>query len=144
MRQPALQSCEAPDHAQPGTHAPRDACGLGGRDLAASNGRQNGGQHRPEILDRAQRRQIDPETPGRLDGSERRRQQLRGQRPQQMRPAVDQIRQRLRAQRPCDEIGHAPLRIGDAARPAPRVAGASLGEAPARATRARHEGIRAK
>jgi hypothetical protein len=63
MRQPALKSCAAPDCAQPGTHPPRDACALGGRDRAARNGRQDGGQHLPEILDRAQRRrQINSET----------------------------------------------------------------------------------
>jgi hypothetical protein len=38
-----------------------------------------------------------------------------------MRPAVDQIRQRLRAQRPGRKIGHSPLGIGDAARPAVRM-----------------------
>jgi hypothetical protein len=47
---------------------------------------------------------------------------LRGEGAQQMRLAVEQIRQRLRAQRPGDKIGHARLGIGDAARPAPRVA----------------------
>ena len=61
------QSCEAPGRAQPATSPPRDAHGLGGRDLAARNGHQNGGQHLPEILDRAQRREVDPEmlAPGR-------------------------------------------------------------------------------
>jgi len=43
-----LQSCEAPDRAQPGTHPPRDARALGWRDLVARNGRQNGGRHLPE------------------------------------------------------------------------------------------------
>ena len=85
------QSCEAPDRAQPGTPPPCDARGLGGRDLAARDGRHNGGQHLPEILDRAQRRQVDPETLRRVDGGERRRQDLRGEGPQQMRLAVDQI-----------------------------------------------------
>jgi hypothetical protein len=47
---------------------------------------------------------------------------LRGERPQQMGLAVEQIRQRLRAERPGHEIGHAPLGIADAARPALRVA----------------------
>jgi hypothetical protein len=59
-----------------------------------------------------------------------RRQYLRGEKPQQMRPAVDQVRQRPRAQRSGDEIGHASPRIGDAARTAPRIAGASYGETP--------------
>ena len=44
MRQPALKSREAPDRAQPGTHPPREARALSGRDLAARDGRQNLGQ----------------------------------------------------------------------------------------------------
>jgi hypothetical protein len=67
-------ACEAPNRAQPGTHPPRDTHGLGGRDLAARNSRQNRGQHLPDILDRAQRRQIDPEMLCRVGGRERRRQ----------------------------------------------------------------------
>src|SRR5258708_3875418 len=54
-----------------------------------------------------------------------------------MRLAVDEIRQRLCAQRPGRKIGHAPLGIGNAARPAAPVAGASLGKAPARVARGR-------
>lgn len=45
-----------------------------------------------------------------------------------MRPAVDQIRQCRRAQRPGCKIRHAPLEIGNAARPAARITGASLGD----------------
>jgi hypothetical protein len=74
MREPALKSCAAPDRAQPGTHPPRNACTLGGRDLATRNRRQNLGQQLPKMLDRAQRRQIDPEPLRRVDRSERRRQ----------------------------------------------------------------------
>ncbi len=85
------QSCEAPERAQPGTPPPRDARSLGGRDLATRNGHQNGGQHLPEILDCAQRREVDPEMLRRVDGGERRRQDLRGEGPQQMRLAVEQI-----------------------------------------------------
>jgi hypothetical protein len=73
------QPCEAPDRAQPSTPPPRDARGLAGRDLAARDSRQNGGQHLSEIRDRAQRRQVNPETLRRVDGSERRRQELRGE-----------------------------------------------------------------
>jgi hypothetical protein len=74
MREPALKSCAAPDRAQPGTHPPRNACTLCGRDLATRNRRQNRGQQLPEMLDRAQRRQIDPEPLRRVDRRERRRQ----------------------------------------------------------------------
>jgi hypothetical protein len=42
---------------------------LGGRDSTARKGRQNGGQHLPAILGRPQRRQVDPETPRRVDGN---------------------------------------------------------------------------
>ena len=79
---------------------------------------------------------------GRVDGGERRRQELRGEGPQQMRLAVEQIRQRLRAQRPGHKIGHTPPGIGDAARPTARVAGASLGKASARVACAGQDGIR--
>ena len=85
-----------------------------------------------------------PRCSRRVDGGERRRQDLRGEGPQQMRLAVEQIRQCLRAQRPGHEIRHAPPGIGNAARPAARVAGASLGEAPARVARATQRGIRSK
>jgi hypothetical protein len=118
--------------------------GLGGRDLAARNRRQKGGQHPPEILDRRQRRQVDPATLGRVDGSERRRQELRGDGPQQMRLAVDQIRQRLSAQWPRRKIGQAPPGIGDATRRATRVAGASLGKPSARMARSGETWIRSK
>jgi hypothetical protein len=77
-----------------------------GRDVAARNGLQNSGQHLPAILDGPQRRQLDPETLRRIDGS-RRPQELRREQPQQMRLAVEQIRQRSRAQRPGGEIGYA-------------------------------------
>jgi hypothetical protein len=69
---------------------------------------------------------------------------LRGERPQQMRLAVDQIRQRLRAQRPSRKVGHPPLGIGNAARPPPRIAGAPLHETPSRVARTRQQGIRTK
>jgi len=46
-----------------------------------------------------------------------------------MRLAVEEIRQRLRAERPRQKIGHAPPGIANAARPTARVAGASFGEA---------------
>jgi hypothetical protein len=126
---------EAPRRAQPAIHPLCDMRGLGGGDVAARNGCQNGGQHLSKILDRPQRRQIDPETRCRVDGSERRRQELRGEGPQQMRLAVEQIRQRRRAQLPSREIGHAPPWIGNAARPPERIAGASFCETPARVAR---------
>jgi hypothetical protein len=138
------QSSEAPEGAQTNTHPPRDARSLDGRNLAVRNGRQNGQQHLRDILDRAQRRQVDAQSLGRVGRSERRRQQLRGEGPQQIGLAVEQIRQRLGTQRSGHEIGYAPLGIGDAARPAPWVAGASFGEALARVARARQEGIRTK
>jgi hypothetical protein len=62
-----------------------------------------------DVFDGAQRRQIDPEMLCRVGGREPRRQYLRDERPQQMRPAVDQTRQRLRPQRPGRKIGHSPL-----------------------------------
>jgi hypothetical protein len=68
------QSCEAPNGAQLGTQPPREARALVWRNLAARNAGQNDGQQPPEILDRAQRRQIDPESRRRVDGSEGRRQ----------------------------------------------------------------------
>jgi hypothetical protein len=69
---PAHQPCEAPAPTQPGIHPLSDIDTLCGRDLAARNGRQNAGQHPAELLGRAQRRQIDPETLCRVDRSERR------------------------------------------------------------------------
>ena len=68
---------EAPRRAQPAIHPLCDMRGLGGGDVAARNGCQNGGQHLSKILDRPQRRQIDPEQRCRVDGSERGRQELR-------------------------------------------------------------------
>ena len=47
-----------------------------------------------------------------------------------------------RVQRPGRKIGHAPLGIADAARPTAKIAGASLGETPARVARARQKEIR--
>src|SRR5438270_627441 len=82
------KACAAPDDTQAGMRASRDARGLGGHDLAARDGRQNGGCHLPEILGRVQRRQINPEALCRVDGSERRRQELHGEGPQQTRLAV--------------------------------------------------------
>jgi len=117
---------------------------LGGRDVAVRNRRQHGGYHPSKILERAQRRQVDPETLRRVDGSERRRQELRGKGPQQIGLALEQMQQSLRAQRPGDKIGHAPLGIADAARLAARVSRASLGEMPARIARARPKEIRTK
>jgi hypothetical protein len=67
---------EAPRRAQPAIHPLCDMRGLGGGDVAARNGCQNGGQHLSKILDRPQRRQIDPEKRCRVDGSERWRQEL--------------------------------------------------------------------
>src|SRR5215469_6046904 len=52
-----------------------------------------------------------------------------------MRLAVEQVRQRLRAQRPCRKVRDAPPRVGNAGRAAAWVAGASLREAPARVAR---------
>jgi hypothetical protein len=123
VRQPALPCCEAAEGSQPGTHPAGDARTLGGRDL---------------------RRQIDPNPFGRIAVGQGRRQQLHGERPQQMGLAVEQIRQRRRAQRPGHKIGHAPLAVADTARPASRVARASLGEPPACVARARRKGIRDK
>jgi len=138
------QSCGAAEGAQPGTHPAGDARTLGGRDLAARNGGQNGAQHRPAILPRAHQRQVDPNPLGGIAVGQGRRQQLHGERPQQMGLAVEQIRQRLRAERPGHKLGHAPLGIADAARPALGVARDSLGEAPARVARARRKRIRTK
>jgi hypothetical protein len=114
-----------------------DACPLHRRNFAARNGRPNPGEPRPDILERPQRRQVDRETLRRIDGAQRRRQELRGERAQQIRLAVEEVRQRLRAQRAGEEIRGAPLGIGNAGRPAARVAGASSGEPPARVARAR-------
>jgi hypothetical protein len=61
-----------------------------------------------------------------------------------MRLAVEQMAQRLNAQRPRHEIGDAPLGIGDAPRPAAWIARASFREAPARVARARAREIRNK
>jgi hypothetical protein len=135
---------EAPGRAQPGIRPLCDMRGLGGRDVAVRNRRQHGGQHLSKIPERPQRRQVDPETRRRVDGSERRRQELRGEGPQQMRLAVEQIRQRLRARRSGGEIGQAPPGVGNAARPAARIAGASLCETPVLVARARQKGIRPK
>src|SRR5215469_2272178 len=87
---------------------------------------------------------IDPDIPRGVQWRKRRRQELHGKRPQEMRLAVDEIRQRLWAQRPGNKIGYTPLRVSDAARPAARITRASFGEAPARVARAGQEGIRIK
>ena len=68
----------AADRKQPDAHLPRDARALGGRDFAARDRRQNGGQHLPAILGGARRCQVDPEALSRIVGGERRRHQLRG------------------------------------------------------------------
>jgi hypothetical protein len=69
---PAYQPCEAPARAQPGIDPLSDLCAFGGRDLAARD-RWSERLVRPEeILVRAQRRQIDPQTLRRVDRSERR------------------------------------------------------------------------
>jgi len=88
------------------------------------------------ILDPAQLPEIDAEPLGRRD-RRRRRQDLRQHRPQQPGLAARESRSGpgRQAQRP--EVGHAPLRIGDAGRPAPRIAGMPLREPPARIPRAR-------
>ena len=93
IRRAALQSCVAPGRAQPGFRPLCDMRGLGGRDVAARNGCQNGRQHLSKILDHPQRRQLDPETRRRADGSERWRQELLGEGAQQLRLAVEEIRQ---------------------------------------------------
>src|SRR5260370_351675 len=49
-----------------------------------------------------------------------------------------------RCRGPSRKIGHAPLGIWNAGRPSAPVAGASLGEAPARVARTRQQGIRNK
>jgi hypothetical protein len=85
---------------QPGRCVPCGTRGLGRRDRAAPDGHQNGGYDAQKILGRPHRRQVDPETLCRVDGGERRRQELRGEGPQQMRLAVEQVGQRLRAYRP--------------------------------------------
>jgi hypothetical protein len=87
-----------------------------------------------DILDPAQPSEIDAEPLGRRD-RRRRRQDLRQHRPQQpgLAASESQSGSGLQAQRP--EVGDAPLRIGDAGRPAPRIAGMSLGEPPARSRR---------
>src|SRR5262249_23906296 len=79
---------------------------------------------------------IDPDIRRGVQWGKRRRQELHGMRPQEMRLAVDEIRQRLWAQRPGNKIGYTPLRVSDAARPAARITRASLAKRP-RASRAR-------
>jgi hypothetical protein len=95
-----------------------------------------------DILDPAQLPEIDAEPFGRRD-RRRRRQDLRQHRPQQPGLAARESRggPGLQAQRPA--VGDAPLRIGDAGRPAPRIAGMPLREPPARIPRVR-AGIRAR
>ena len=66
---------------------------------------------------------------------------LLDERPQQMGLAIEQSEERFRAHRPRDQIGHAPLGIGDAARPATPVAGASLRKPSARIPLGSHGGI---
>src|SRR5262245_26539606 len=61
-----------------------------------------------------------------------------------MRLAVEQIGERLRAQRPGREIGHAASGIANAGWPPAQVARASLGKPPARIAPARRKGIRTK
>jgi hypothetical protein len=117
--------------------------GLERRDLAPPDGVPRGAQRPEKILRRRQRRDIDAEKLGRIDDG-RRRQQLPGQRPQQIGLAVDQKRQRRRRERPRDEIGQAPPRVGNAARPAARIARTALDEPPARIARARRKTIRTK
>jgi len=93
--------------------------------------------HVTKIRDRPQRRQADPETGRRVDGTERRRQELRGEGLQQMRFAVEQIRQRLRIQRPGRKIRQAPPGMGECRAGRQRAACWSFPWRSARAPRAR-------
>jgi hypothetical protein len=61
-----------------------------------------------------------------------------------MRLAVEQIGQRLRPQRPGDEIGHAAPRIANAGRPPARIARVSLCETAAPIAPAKQKGIGTK
>ncbi|HEY1260470.1 MAG TPA: hypothetical protein VGF34_14575 [Stellaceae bacterium] len=89
--EPALRSCKATQGPPLPPHPPRDSRCLGGCDLAAGRTRQNGRQHLPELLGCAQRRKIDPETLHRVGRGERRRQELHGERAQQMGLAVEEV-----------------------------------------------------
>ena len=79
VRQLSELAFEAAGGAKPGTDTPCDACGLGGRHVAARDRRQDRAQNLPSILRIPQRRQVDAETLGRIDGGEGRRQELRGE-----------------------------------------------------------------
>jgi hypothetical protein len=88
-------------------------------------------QHPQQFLAVAHRPALDAEPLGRVARRDRRRQQLRRQRPQQMRLAVEQGRKPLGTERPGKQVGDAPPRVRDAARPAPRIAGMAPREAAA-------------
>ena len=75
---------------------------------------------------------------------ERRRQQLQNERPQQMRFAVEQVRQCLPAQRPRHKVRHTPSGIADATGATLWVARAALDEASRARPRARGSEINTK
>jgi hypothetical protein len=130
-RQPAHRPVGAAEGAQPGADAARHAAGLAGSDLACRNGRYNSEQRLLHIRCCTQRGDADPELLGRVDGTAGRRQRLRQERPQQPGLALDDRQRRLAVLPPSLKADRAPLRIGDAARPALRIAGTALGEAAA-------------
>ena len=144
MRQPPLKPSEAPDRAPPSARPPREARALCGRNLAMRNRRQNFEQQLAEILGRVYRGEVDPETLRRVYGRERRRQQLQNERPQQMRFAVEQVRQCLPAQRPRHKVRHTPSGIADATGATLWVARAALDEAFRARPRARGSEINTK
>ena len=136
--QPQFEPPRLADLPQPAARQPRDMPGLGGRNLAARYRGEGFAQHAPHILRRAQRREI---------GSRRRRerrQKAQRQRPEEKGLALDEADQRLGIEPAEEPLDRRAPRIADAGRPAARVAGGALREAPARAARARRKKIRSK
>ena len=130
--------CSATEGAQPRAHAPRDPRRLGRCDSAPRNRGQDGLQCPPGILRGVNGGEVDTEPLGRVDLAGGRRQDLRRERPQQMRLAVEEQRQGgVRVVPERTDTDKAPLRVRNARRPAGRVAGTPLREPPALVPRAR-------
>jgi hypothetical protein len=119
----------APLGAQPGLDPPHDPRRLGGRDFAARCRLQGLVEGAPDLFRGAHRGDAEPDPLGRVDRPGR-RQHLSHERAKEPGFAAGHRQDGLAVLPPGLKRDEAPLWIGDAARPAPRIAGMPLGEAP--------------
>ena len=135
------KSFEAPGGAQPNTHPPAmrspSAGVISPRAICQSErSAATAGNPRPSAATTGRSRAAPPDRERSAGVAKAARRAA-----QQMGLAIEQSEERFRAHRPRDQIGHAPLGIGDAARPATPVAGASLRKPSARIPLGSHGGI---